>query len=378
MALQSSVQPLHQPICLRTGAFPMCFGVAIASVLLMLPNASAQAQGSNTFSLVLEHTQQLADSLIDFGDFGFTRYERLPSGEVLVGSVRRRGTHVAYKLSPDFREARPVMRRGFGPGEASGVFASAATPEGGWVVAAPDLGRSDLFSANGEYVGSAGITSVADGVGICDGEVIMTGVGDTDRGGLPAIYASVIGTKSVRLLHSLHVRSPRRHSPGLTDLLAIRKDRLVAVIPNRAEIAISDVGCDRIRRVSLDLPWFEAWDNSPSDKAWMSGLNPKIHAVRWYSDEIVLLLAYRIVGAKPIVASKKGEMRLDPGSPFPATRATWESVLIAVRASDGAVLAELAVPRVNHRFLSGDELLLSTADVEKEWLDVYRVRLMQQ
>jgi hypothetical protein len=230
----------------------------------------------------------------------------------------------------------------------------ASTGDGGVVISSMELGRTQLISVKGAEAASAAALSMPDGVAMCRGQVLLSGVGGVERGALPGVFVTMPGSKERRLLHSLRTGTTQRHSVFFNQQLSVRRDVMIAAIPNRAELAVSNAGCTSVHRVKVGLPWFANWDDMPESVPWVSAAKPTIKAVRWHSDSIAILFATRANPAATYVRTSPGS----PPPPPPKARVPFvQAFLVAVNPFSGEVLAELEVPLYSWKFMSENELV---------------------
>jgi len=275
-------------------------------------------------------------------------FHRASSGDLLVGPFYWRGPALS-RVRPDLLTVEPAVGRGFGPGEATGRLVFAVTPDDDIVVAAPELGRSQVISRSGEVRFSAPILTSPDGVGLCGGRILMTGASYFE--GLPeaGVYAADSGASGLTLLHSLQTDTTRRLAPS-NAMMTVRGDRAVAAIPNRAEVAVSDRGCARFTRVAIPLPWFDPWSGNNTGGP---EVRPHVIDVHWHNDTVALL---HIVRANPEARVKKGAGATDAPTARVANVPLFLSDLVAFHVETGRVVAYSSMRYAPYQFTSEGEV----------------------
>jgi hypothetical protein len=290
----------------------------------------------------------LADSLFP-GPAVIARFQRTRTGEIFVGPFYRGATALA-RVGADLQTIEPAVRRGFGPGEATGMFVYALSPDDGLILAARELGRSQVLSRDVTVRFGAPTLRQPDGVGMCGGRVVMTGSSLADGALASGVYAADSGAQQVTLLHALETDSARRIVGAVENLLSIRRDRIVAAIPNRPEVVVSDSGCRQFKRVVIPLAWFQPWTGR---NAGGPEVRPNVIDLHWHNDSVALL---HIVRANPDAGIKKGSGPTDAPTASVANVPLFLSDLVAFDVETGRVLAYLNGRYMPYKFTSDGEV----------------------
>ncbi len=277
------------------------------------------------------------------------RFLRTRSGDLFVGPFRR-GETALSRVSTDLRTVEAAVRRGFGPGEATGSFVYALAPDDALILAARELGRSQVLTRDGELRFGAPTLMYPDGVGLCGGRVVMTGSSFAEGRIGAGVYAADSGAQQVVLLHSLETDSSRRIVGVVESLLSMRRDRLVAAIPNRPEVAVSDSGCQKFRRVVIPLSWFKPWTGNNTGGP---EVRPNVLDIQWHNDSVALL---HIVRANPDAGVKKGAGATDAPTASVANVPLFLSDLVAFHVETGRVMAYLTGRYMPYKFTSDGEI----------------------
>lgn len=328
----------------------MQFPVSVLSAALvsLAVSSTTSAQPKATF---------VDDSLLSYNVKPSTQLRRTETGGFVVGPLT--GKHVVAQISPDLRQVRSLARQGAGPAEQTGWLVVAAAPGGRTIVVANQLDRSTVLGPGGKVEMTTRAIMVPDGVAMCRGRLLLSGLhrGDGTNGTSEGVF-EVDTARRVRQLYSTRRGLALRAFFGSTDMLAARGDRLIAGVPNRAELVVSDSGCGRFRTIPVRLPWFVPWDKADPMPAFTKPMQPRVTGVRLVSDTRAAMLVLRAYG--------KAKFETFPGRsavPIPRGNGPWsETVLVLVDLTTGDVISEQTLSQVNWRFASDAELVAHTLD----------------
>jgi len=326
-----------------------CLVMLATAACTLRESATSETASAFPYRIELQPIGTVQDTLFDYFS-PIVRFARTERGELLVGPLLRGGETAIARVRPDLKTVERVVRRGFGPGEATGWYLWSLADNGALVIVAPELGRTQVFHADGSLRFSAPVFLMADGVGLCGSRVLMTGSRFEDREPVAGIFVADSETTSLALLHSLQTDTSVRHPSPTSNMLSVRRDRLIAAIPNRPEVAVSDSGCTTVKRVTLSLPWFEGWSGNGS-----GGPEPRPHAVdvQWYNDSIALL---QVVRANPEAQVKMGEKVTDAPTAGVPNLPLFLGDLVAFHVESGRVLAHRSDALYGYRFIGANEV----------------------
>jgi len=330
-----------------------------------------EAQPSiNAFPYRIELTSVgvVQDTLFDHFIPGLTRFRRTLSGAMLVGPMLRGGETALARLNADLSTAERQVRRGFGPGEASGWFVFGVAGNDALVIAAEELGLVQVLEPGGSLRFSAPMLRHLDGVGLCGDRVVMTGSAHLAGVLTSGVFAADSAQGEAELLHALRTDTTRRSVEPHVTLLSVRHDRALAGIPNRAEVAVSDSGCKTMRRVALPLPWFLPW----SGNAGGVDLRPHVVEVQWHNDTSAFMV---VVRANPAAGVSSGAGVTDAPKARVVKVPMFLTDLIAFHVHSGRILAHESVPLTPYMFTSADEV--SVHDRLREATELFRLRLVR-
>jgi hypothetical protein len=176
----------------------------------------------------------------------------------------------------------------------------------------------------------------------------------------------------MRLLHEIPTLSSRTPRPEFPQLLDGRQGRLVAATPDRTALIVSTQGCDAFRTVPVALPWFVQGDTVARDAPFAGPVPYVIFGVRWYSEDVVAILIQRPNPNARYSTADQGRFSPVPPKGMPPLS---ETVLLAVRVRDGAVLGEAVLDRAGWSFVSGRELIKRRIDEAGDTMDLWSFRL---
>ncbi len=337
--------------------------------------ASAQ---SARYSIEVRPTAEIHDSVFEFRRTPLTDFQRLNSGEVAVGPLSGPEDAIVMILDQGLRKASNFVRRGAGPDELSGMLVIASDRRGGIVAGSFALGRAKNVSRSGEVTLSTTMPSSIVGIGVCGDETVMAGVETIGGARTAGVFAARKEDSNLRLLHPLQ---PRRSEDvaalyvvGSTQMLSVNDGKILVAVPNRPEVIISDSQCRRFSSLEIGARWFEPWEAPAIGFPWNGPMRPTTYAVRWYAENVALLLTYRANPKARYFNDRKS--RESPIQPAQLTVPLAETVLTAFDTRTGTVLAERVLDRVGWSFMGANELVHRRRGAESEITDVYTIKII--
>lgn len=297
------------------------------------------------------------DSLVNYEVRSSTQLRRLDNGDFVVGPLTSSAT--LSRIDANQRQTRRLASRGGGPSEQSGRLVVATASGQRTVVVANELNRTTVYARNGSVEKSTISIMAPDGAGLCGQRILISGLHNGGSSGLSEGVFEVDSARRVRLLYSTKRGRAIRPTIGSTDMMAVRRDRLIAAIPNRAELVVSDSGCRTFRSVFVQLPWFEPWDAFDPSIPFVKPIQPRVIGGRWVTDELAAMLILRAFRDAKFEAPPQGARAVPRGA------GPWaETVLVLVDIRTGRVASEQVLSQHDWRFASDSEIVAHTLNGE--------------
>ena len=323
--------------------------LALATELLLHFASPLTAQSTRRF---------VDDSLVNYEVRSSTQLRRLDNGDFVVGPLTSSTT--ITRISADQRATHRLALRGGGPGEQSGRLVVATATGQRTVVVANELNRTTVYAGNGSVERATVSIMAPDGTGLCGQRILISGMHNGGSSGLSEGVFEVDSERRVRLLQSTKRGRANRPTLGSTDMMAVRRDRLIAAIPSRAELVVSDSGCRTFHTVSVQLAWFLPWDVFDPSIPFVKPIQPRVIGARWVSDELAAMLILRAY------RGAKYEAPPQEARPVPRGNGPWaETVLVLVDTRTGRVNSEQVLSQHDWRFASDSEVVAHTLNGEE-------------